>query len=235
MAAGRVLISTRSCRPSVGAARWGPPRRYGTGRRAATHRCNAGQRVGKVVIEMTSLNLDDLVPDPDIASHSELVIRADPGAVWAELISIKMDALPLTRILEIVRYIPRRVARRGGWASADQTYLEHLPIPVVSLVPASSQISAGLSRAWKLLSPLPKPDIDARDLPRWKEPGWIKVAMEFRLEAVSDGTLLTSETRIAATDPRTRRAFARYWHLISWFSTYIRHEVMTKISRRVTS
>ena len=35
--------------------------------------------------------------------------------------------------------------------------------------------------------------------------------MEFRLEPVPAGTLLSTETRVLATDPKTRRAFAAYW------------------------
>ena len=40
---------------------------------------------------------------------------------------------------------------------------------------------------------------------------WIKAGMEFRLEPSGLGTRLTTETRVLATDPKTRRAFAAYW------------------------
>lgn len=181
------------------------------------------------------MDLDDLVPSPaQFGSQSELVIRAGPQAVWEELTSIKMGSLPQTRALEALRYLPLRLVGRGGRPPAATTYLEHLPIPIVSLTPGVSQISAGLSQAWKLLSGRRPPELDARALREWDEPGWIKVAMEFRLRSVPGGTLLTTETRVDATDPRTRSAFGRYWHLIRPASAHIRREVMTNVSKHVS-
>jgi hypothetical protein len=46
--------------------------------------------------------------------------------------------------------------------------------------------------------------------------------MEFRLQAIPVGTLLRTETRILATNPRTRRAFATYWFFIRAGSGAIR-------------
>jgi hypothetical protein len=56
--------------------------------------------------------------------------------------------------------------------------------------------------------------------------------MEFRLESVSSGTVLSTETRVLATDPRTRRAFAAYWFVIRTSSGAIRREVLRVVARR---
>ena len=53
--------------------------------------------------------------------------------------------------------------------------------------------------------------------------------MEFRLESVPVGTLLSTETRILATDPRTGRSFAVYWFLIRTSSGAIRREVLRTV------
>jgi hypothetical protein len=50
-----------------------------------------------------------------------------------------------------------------------------------------------------------------------------------------EGTLLSTETRILATDPRTQRAFALYWFLISVGSRAIRREVLRIVARRAES
>lgn len=59
--------------------------------------------------------------------------------------------------------------------------------------------------------------------------------MEFRLELVSAGTLLSTETRVLATDPKTRRTFAAYWFVIRLDSSAIRREVLKVVARRPES
>lgn len=96
-------------------------------------------------------------------------------------------------------------------------------------------ISAGLSQAWRLLGGSIPPHLDAAALRAWSEPGWIKAGMEFRLEPVPAGTFLSTETRVLATDPKTRRAFAAYWFVIRPGSSAIRREVLKVVARRAES
>lgn len=65
--------------------------------------------------------------------------------------------------------------------------------------------------------------------------GWIEAGMEFRLELVPAGTVLSTETRVLATDPKTRRAFAGYWFVIRPGSSAIRREVLKVVARRAES
>jgi hypothetical protein len=46
------------------------------------------------------------------------------------------------------------------------------------------------------------------------------------------GTHLSSETRVAATDPETRRRFNRYWFVVGPGSSAIRWEVLTAVALR---
>jgi hypothetical protein len=50
--------------------------------------------------------------------------------------------------------------------------------------PVADQVSAGLSQARRLLGGLAPPRPDGAALRAWSDPGWIKVAMEFRLELI---------------------------------------------------
>ena len=84
-----------------------------------------------------------------------------------------------------------------------RTFLDVVPIPVLFSERPQVVISAGLSQAWRLLGGLTPPRLDAAALRAWSDPRWIKVAMEFRLEPTPAGTLLSTETRILATDPGT--------------------------------
>jgi hypothetical protein len=65
------------------------------------------------------------------------------------------------------------------------------------------------------------------------EPGFVVAAMNFRLEDAGAGiTLITTETRIYATDDASRRRFARYWRVIYPGSALIRRMWLRAIARR---
>jgi hypothetical protein len=153
------------------------------------------------------MDLDDVIPNPQYQICHSLVARAPLPAVWDALHRVTMSALPLGHALEGVRFSER----------------PHVVI------------SAGLSQAWRLLGGSIPPHLDAAALRAWSQPGWIKAGMEFRLEPVSAGTLLSTETRVLATDPKTRRAFAAYWFVIRPGSSAIRREVLKVVARRAES
>jgi hypothetical protein len=57
--------------------------------------------------------------------------------------------------------------------------------------------------------------------------GGVRVAADFR----ADGERLTTETRIAALDERSRRAFLRYWRIVGPFSAVIRKRWLAAIAK----
>ena len=132
---------------------------------------------------------------------------------------------------------------KGKLTGGDGLYCEICKVryPVVDGIPVLFSerphvvISAGLSQAWRLLGGSIPPHLDAAALRAWSQPGWIKAGMEFRLEPLSAGTLLSTETRVVATDPKTRRAFAAYWFVIRPGSSAIRREVLKVVARRAES
>lgn len=69
-----------------------------------------------------------------------------------------------------------------------------------------------------------------------QQPGFVLAAMNFRLEEcdapASPCTLLTTETRICATDASSRRAFAGYWRVIYPGSALIRRMWLRAIKKR---
>lgn len=66
-----------------------------------------------------------------------------------------------------------------------------------------------------------------------QEPGYAKVAMNFRVEPRGPGaSVLFTETRVYATDAATRRTFKVYWRTISPGSALIRVSWLKAIKRR---
>jgi hypothetical protein len=181
------------------------------------------------------MTLDEVVPHPQYRMCHSRTVSAPPAAVWEELCRVTMSALPLGYALEGMRLLPARLAGRKHQPLAGRTFFDVTPIPVLFCEPPRVVISAGLSQAWRLLGGLTPPPLGAAALRAWSHPGWIKVAMEFRLESIPVGTLLSTETRILATDPRTARSFAAYWFLIRTSSGAIRREVLRTVARRAES
>lgn len=66
----------------------------------------------------------------------------------------------------------------------------------------------------------------------FSRPGFCKVAVEVRTVPHHDGVLLTTETRVAATDGDARARFRRYWILIRPFSGLIRRGWLRAARRR---
>src|SRR5262245_59922927 len=164
------------------------------------------------------------MPDPRHRIRHQRRVRAPADVVWDELHQVTMSALPLSLMLEAIRLLPARLAGRTVPALGRSSFLDVVPIPVLLSDRPRTVISAGLSQAWRLLGGATPPKLDAAELRSWTQPGWIKVAMDFRLEPVPDGTLIRTETRIVPTDPKTGRAFATYWFLIRPASATIRRE-----------
>jgi hypothetical protein len=181
------------------------------------------------------MNLGDVVPNPMYRMCHARAVGAPRGVVWDELHRVTMSALPLGWTLEALRLLPARLSGRKHQPLAGRSFLDVTPIPVVFSERPDVVISAGLSQAWRLLGGLTPPHLDAAALRAWSQPGWIKVAMEFRLEPTRLGTLLSTETRVVATDSRTRRAFATYWFFIRPSIGAIRREVLRTVAHRAES
>ena len=70
-----------------------------------------------------------------------------------------------------------------------------------------------------------------RDFTSFAEPGYAKMALNYRLE----NGVLSTETRVYVTDESSRRAFRRYWLLIRPFSGLIRRAWLRAIAKRAVT
>jgi hypothetical protein len=65
--------------------------------------------------------------------------------------------------------------------------------------------------------------------------GTVRIAIAFWAEPHAEGSLLRTETRVAAVDERARRAFRRYWRLVGPFSALIRRRWLAAAARRAAA
>lgn len=176
------------------------------------------------------MDLDEVVPDPDHVTRQARVIDAAPEVVWQELHRLRLRALPVTLVLGGMRALPVLLAGKGHEGGLDRTFLDAVPVPELSSEPPASVVFGGVLQPWKLTGGDRPPVLDTAGVREFAEPGWVKVALDFRLTPSLGGTRLSSETRVAATDRRTRRRFGRYWLLVRPGSSATRWEVLTAVA-----
>lgn len=178
------------------------------------------------------MELDEVLPDSHYVTRQSRWIDAPPEVVWEELHAVRLSGLPVTVVLSAARFLPVLLSGSGLGQLHDRPFLDALPVPLLAAVEPESVVFGGVLQAWRLSGGEQAPALDAEDLARWIEPGWVKAVMDFRLTPSLDGTQLSSETRVLATDPATRRRFGSYWLVVRPGSTAIRWEVLTAVQLR---
>ena len=179
---------------------------------------------------IVDVQLDEFLPEPDHTTRQSRWIAAPPSVVWDALHEVKLTGLPVTVVLSAARFLPVLFSGKGFGELHDRPFLEVLPVPPLSSEAPSSVVFGGALQAWRLGGGEEPPKLDASGLREWSEPGWVKAGMDFRLTPVGNGTELSSETRVVATDDASRRRFRLYWVFVQPGSTAIRWEVLTAVA-----
>jgi hypothetical protein len=162
--------------------------------------------------------LDDALPDYDFRERHARRIAAPPERVDRAVRAVTIDDMPLARLLFAIRATPGRLhsgTRRSR--PKDVPLLEYalrLGFGPLGDRPADEIAVGMIGQPWKLTGGEWRLFEEPGDFSTFAEPGFVKAAMNFRVEAAGQGTLLTTETRILATDPLSRRRFRRYWFVI---------------------
>lgn len=178
--------------------------------------------------------LDECVPHFQFVERHSTTLPAARADVYQALRQVDFGRSRIIRLLFALRGIGRRFPRgrsrmrlrledfeRAGFVLLAERPNDEVVIGIVSGVTSRSR---GLRR------------IDAQRFAAFEEPGCMKAALNFRLQALdSSSTLVTTETRVFATDEPARRAFARYWLVVGPFSALIRRRMLAVLRRSVMS
>ncbi len=159
--------------------------------------------------------IDQVLPEFQFSETHRLEIAAPTPAVYRALREVTADEIALYRTLTWIRCLGRcpgdnilnppkgmpilETAMRSGFRLIAETRDVELVLVTFVAAPPGAR-----SREW------------TRDaFVSLAEPGFAKAAMNFRVEANGPGrTILHTDTRVFATDPRTLRTFTIYWRTI---------------------
>lgn len=178
-----------------------------------------------------SIQLSSALNDPAFGEHHHDVVDAPIDTVWHALTTTTWSDLHMLRALWRIR------SPRGG-PLLGSSFLSTLSSHAVTAEdPPHSTLFALVGKPW---SPVPRfvPLTTLDEVPAYREPGWLKYGMEWRLTPLEgDRTLLETRTLCQPTDARARRVFACYWTLIRVGSGLIRRDMIATVgnaARRLT-
>ncbi|HEU4422206.1 MAG TPA: hypothetical protein VFR67_06650 [Pilimelia sp.] len=173
------------------------------------------------------MSLDELLPAWHFRERHRRATKAPAAALLTGVERVTWAEVPVMRGLMAIRSAGRLPLPAGRRIIDDMTTLGFTVLGRT----ADRLEMAALGRPWARGEGPPtlaEQADPAGFFTEFAEPGWAKMAADFR---VGDGEL-TTETRVLLTDERSRRAFRRYWLLIRPFSGLIRRRWLAAIVRR---
>jgi hypothetical protein len=175
--------------------------------------------------------LDLYLPRYDVSEVHAVVVDADTDSTWQAIRRADLSRSPVVRVLLELRSLPNRLGRvlggrPSGPARPPLTLDDMARAGFVQLGERLGDeiVFGAVTQPWKAVTEEnPAPQVGANQFAAYDIPGYVKVAFNICVDPYSSGrALITTETRVVSTDPRSRRRFARYWVLVGPFSALIR-------------
>jgi hypothetical protein len=173
--------------------------------------------------------LDAHMPRWHFRERHRRLIATTPQRTIELVADLRGSELPITGALMGLRLLGRR-------RSAPDAERPIFPGGgFVSLGHEETEVAFGVIGKFWRPRPLVEQLSDADEFDRFDRPGFAKAAVNFSAEAVGDGAMLSTETRILALDWRARLAFLPYWVLVRLGGELIRREMLSAVARRAAA
>ena len=163
---------------------------------------------------------------------------APPERILSAVKLVTPEEIRFARTLLWIRRLPGRLLGSAGRREVrSKPFLDVGDSPhSLILAETEREIVLGIvGRFWKVAEGASLPPIEEpQAFQAFATPGHVKAAMNFYLEDTGAGWFrVTTETRVAATDPSAARLFAAYWRVIYPGSSLLRVNLLEALKRRV--
>src|SRR3954453_3503405 len=185
-------------------------------------------------VARASTHLDEIVPVYQFNEVHRIEVNAQCSKTYDAVTKVTGNEIQLMYALLWIR----RMGRRGPESILNLP--DNTPVLEVALRNTFLKLAEDPPRELVVGTVVKRPENTAlrvRQHPelygRISEPGWAMGTMNFLLVPNGDaGCTVTTETRVFATSPDARRAFAAYWRVIYPGSSLIRHMWLKAIKER---
>ena len=196
-----------------------------------------GVAAQRMRIDETNMKLDEFLPQYDFTEIHKVKVKASPQAAFSAMKELLPSELsPLVFFMLNLREVPAILTGKARRIQAEQKpFLNHLyESGFIPLEETDDEIVFGLvGQFWKLTGgEEPSGVTNSRQFQAFDRTDFAKVAANLYVQPSGEETLLSTETRVWAPDPQTRRKFAFYWRVISMGSGWIRVLWLRAIKRR---
>jgi hypothetical protein len=166
--------------------------------------------------------LDDFLPRWDIRERHEVLVPLPPERAYQAIKELDLSRSRLIRLLFALRGLPR-----GNSVTLER--LTSVGFVVLAEDPPVEIVLGLTGRFWRMRGGIRKARAD--DFVSFADPGFVKAAWNFRVHLVGGGSMVSTETRVVATDEPSRRSFRRYWFFVRPFSGLVRREALRVVKR----
>ncbi len=179
--------------------------------------------------------LDQLLPAAHFAERHSRDVAGPPEEAYAATRAITLDEMPLVRTLFSIRGLP----------AESSALIKQTTHPLLSQMlargfsvlidrPGREFLIGAIGQPWRLRGGETLPLSTPTTFVEFDGSGFVKMVMSFRYDPCSEGTRITTETRVLATDAASRRAFTRYWVPARLGSRLIRRAILGAIAKRTS-
>ena len=178
--------------------------------------------------------LDRLMPEPEVDEYHRLKVRAPAAVTFAAAQQMDIQASPVVKGIFWLRAIPSllhgRPFRPQGSRGIVAETLDR-GWGVLAEVPGREIVVGACTQPWHehvTFRPLPPEQFAA-----FSEPGYVKIIWTLAAEPAGPGeSWFITSTRVATTDPGSRKKFRRYWAPMSAGIILIRYAGLPLVRRQ---
>jgi hypothetical protein len=176
--------------------------------------------------------LDQHVQEWDFCEHHSIRIAATPAETLAAARAVTSREVPVMLVLMGLRTLPTALLRRSRRRVDAPVLVSFERMGFACLGQSESELAyGGVGRFWQPSGGIRRGSAD--EFAGFAEPGYVKAGFNFLVEPDGDdGCILSTETRVVATDAGARRRFRLYWTFVHPGSALIRRGWLRAIRSR---
>lgn len=176
--------------------------------------------------------IQHFLPNPRHIEVHRIFVGAKPDAAWALARHFDMSRIPFIRLLFDIRTFPDRLSgkKASGEHSGlgvDDITMNETGFMILHETPGKEVVVGSIGQFWHLNIPFKKvlPD----DFKDFKSRGFGKIAWSISVGSFMNGSTISVELRITATDDVSWKKLSRYYRVIGIGSRLIRSSVMSHL------